>query len=249
MADANDLINPLEEEEVLTPPTEELEPEELEEVEEPNEEVEAVEEPEDEPEERPISRREQLRIQDLLSRERSEDPKPKAREDRIDYRKEFSVEDDDAQRLERDRSASEEYYYQQGLEQAKSLKFHTRLEVDAPLVAQRYGILDKNNEEQFHPAVANSLNQFYLSMVGFDKKTDTVQNPELRYSEFTDAIFELAEEIANTKTATSTRAVKDQAAKTGLRPDGSAAKKLDLNKAPQDMTDEELEAYIKANLG
>lgn len=250
MADAAPLTNPLEdEEEVLTPPQEELEPEELEEVEEPEVIEEEPEEEPEEPEERPISRREQLRIQDLLSREREETPKPRQRDNRLDYSKEFEVGDDDAQRLEADRQAEADFYYQQGLEQTKSLQFQTRLEVDAPRVESKYPILDKSNEESFHPGLANAINTFYLNTVGYDTETGAVRDPSLRYADFTDSIFELADEIAKSQTANTVQQVKQQAAKTGLRPDGSSAKRLNLNKAPQDMTDEELQAYIKANLG
>jgi hypothetical protein len=252
MADANDLINPLEEEEVLTPPTEELEPEELEEVEQTTDELEEEpleeEEPE-EPEERPISRREQLRIQDLLNRERTEEPKPRQRDNRLDYASEFQVDPDDAQRLEADRKAEAEFYYQQGLEQTKALQFQTRLEVDAPRVEAKYPILDKTNEDSFHPGLANAINTMYLQNVGYDQETGAVRDPSIRYAEFTDSIFELADEIAKSMTADTTRQVKQQAAKTGLRPDGRTARKMDLNKAPQDMTDEELQAVIKAQLG
>ena len=81
-------------------------------------------------------------------------------------------------------------------------------------------------------------------MVGLDANTGLVQNPNVRWKDFVESEFELADEIANTKVANSTRNIAQQAASTGLRPDGSQAKRLNLNKAPEQMSDEELDAII-----
>ena len=56
--------------------------------------------------------------------------------------------------------------------------------------------------------------------------------------------MELVEEIAGQKNAQTVKNVTKQAAQTGLRPDGSSAPRMNLNKAPQDMTMEELYASI-----
>ena len=60
--------------------------------------------------------------------------------------------------------------------------------------------------------------------------------------------MELADNMAGVKTQQATRNIAQQAAKTGLRPDGTSVKPLDLNKAPEDMTDEELRAATNATM-
>jgi hypothetical protein len=62
-----------------------------------------------------------------------------------------------------------------------------------------------------------------------------------------ESVVELAEEIAATKVSTTQKNLTKQVAKTALRPDGGTAKKLDLTKAPGDMTDEELDAFLTQN--
>ena len=56
--------------------------------------------------------------------------------------------------------------------------------------------------------------------------------------------MELGEVIGAKKAQTAAKNVAKQARTTGLRPDGSSAKRLDLNKAPDQMTDEELDAFL-----
>lgn len=213
---------------------------ELEETEEPEE----VEETEEE-EPKPPSRREQLRIQQVLSKlkEDREAPKPKATPDALDYEKALDADPELIAQLKADREKSNNAFYQQGIEQAKSIQFHTRLEIDAPRVEAKYPQLDKDSDK-FNPELANAINTMFLSTVGYDESTDTVKNPNLRYAPYVESIFELAGEIAGEKTAEVTKHIKSQAAKTGLRPDGSSGKKLNLNKPPEQMTDEELDAVI-----
>jgi len=61
-------------------------------------------------------------------------------------------------------------------------------------------------------------------------------------------MMELADRTAATKTQKSAKNIAKQAAQTGLRPDGSKAKRLDLSKAPEQMSDEELDAFISSKL-
>jgi hypothetical protein len=56
--------------------------------------------------------------------------------------------------------------------------------------------------------------------------------------------MELVEEIAGQKNAQSVKNIVKQAAATGLRPDGSSAKRLNLNQSEKTMTLEELYAAI-----
>lgn len=207
-----------------------------------------IEEPEDTPEEpveeeQPVSRREQLRIQQLLHKypdlqERAQ-PTPKS-----DFIENLDADPEVIQRLQQEQTRVAEESRNDGLRQAEYLNWNTSLKIDAPIVAQKYAILDKNNTEAFDPAVADALNSMYLQNVGFDPATRTVNNPNMSYVEFVEAHMELVDAIASQKNAVSVKNIARQTAATGLRPDGSSAKRLNLNQAPQDMSIEELYASI-----
>lgn len=230
----------------------EEEPQEEQPEEQPQEEQDEPEEPEEEPEEeeKPPSRREQLRIQQLLdkmsgSNEKKEAPKAKAG---LNYEDELDADEDVLERLKQDRDSYGRELYEEGLSQARSIQFHTRLELDAPRVEAKHPFLNPEDKENFHPALAKGINSWYLSTVGYDADSQTVRNADVRYAEFVDGIAELAEEIANTKVEKATTNIKRQASQTGLRPDGSKAKSLNLNKSPKEMTDEELSQALNLSL-
>lgn len=189
------------------------------------------------------SRRESLRIKDLLAQNRklkeATAPSPLG----IDYSKDLEADPEIVERLTADKKAAVEAAFNQGLERTSSIQFHTRLEVDAPRIEGKYPQLDKRSPK-FHPAVADAINTAYLSAVGYDAETDTVRNPGLRYADYVEGMFELADEIAGEKVEATATNVAKQAAQTGLRPDGSQAKRLNLNKAAEDMSDEELAAKL-----
>lgn len=215
------------------------------------------EQPEEEEERKP-SRREQLRINNLLQKygnpyERQEPQQQQRQDSGVNYREMIEADDDVYNQLDQASRQYGEQRYNQGMQEQKKeldkLRFEQRLEVDAPRVESRYPQLDKNSDE-FNPAVADSLNQMYLSTVGYDSRSGYVANPNLRYSEYIDAMFELVNEAASRQTETTRRNVTRQAARTGLRPDGSTpAATLNLNKDPSEMTDKELNAVINRNLG
>lgn len=238
--------SPLEESPSEVPEEEvgQLEPEEEELVEEQEEKQAEPEEPKaDEP--REPSRRENLRIQQLLEKmSKKEVPQMPTTSKGMDYGSELDADPDTVTRLEQDRRTYGEELYNQGLEQSKSLQFHTRLEIDAPKVESKYGILNPQDKEKFNPAVANAVNTWYLQAVGYDTQTGRVENSNIRYAEFAEGIMELADRISNQKVAKTAKNIAKQTATTGLRPDGSSAKRLNLNKSPGDMTDEELDAVI-----
>lgn len=223
----------------------ELEPENPEETPEEPEEPVVPEGEEEEPEEEPKpSRREQLRINKLLEKYGDpESPKPRKVENALDYEKELDADPETIKRLQEDRENYSKDLYQQGLEQTKSIQFHTRLEIDAPRVEAKYPQLDKNSDE-FNPVLAETVNKMYLSTAGYDLESGKVQNANIRYADYVESLFELADEMGMKKVAESRKNITKQAGSTGLRPDGSAPKRLNLNKAPQDMTDEELNAVI-----
>lgn len=206
------------------------------------------EEPEEEPkEEEPApSRRESLRIQKLIEkmRESNKTPEPPTPSG-IDYGKELDADEEVIRKLDEDRRMASDMAFSQGLERSKSIQFHTRLEIDAPIVKGKYPELDDRNKEKFDPGLADAINSMYLDSVGFDAKTDTVRNSSVRYADYVDSIFELGDRIATGRVEKSVKNVAKQASKAGIRPDGSSSKRLDLNKPISQMTNEELDAYGK----
>jgi hypothetical protein len=256
-----------EEEEQQSPPEPETQEETSEESEAPSEEEQTEEAPEEaaeteeppqqeeEPEEKPPSRREQLRVQQLLKKygpppQRQQQQTPQqAEQAKIDYRQMIDADDETIQALEQQAQQYGQGQYQQGqnqaLQQVQTSEWRTLLHVDAPQVESKYGFLNPQNKEEFHPALADAINESYKNMVGFDERTGLVSNPNVRYSEFVESYMELASELAGEMNRKTTQNITRQAAQTGLRPDGSSVKRMDLNKAPEDMTDEELNAYIE----
>lgn len=192
------------------------------------------------------SRREQARIRDLLEKygDPTEKPADKPTASGMDYEKELDADPAIVKKLEEDRQAASDASYNRGLDQMNSVQFLTRLEIDAPRVEAKYPQLDKNSPD-FKPEAATDVNLLFLRLAGYDPQTKGVKHPEFRYTDFADTIFGLANDLADTKVEKQVKEVKKQAAQTGLRPDGSKTKALDLTKAPQDMTDEELDEYLK----
>lgn len=131
----------------------------------------------------------------------------------------------------------------QNVDPIESLRWEMKLENDTPRVLAKYEQLNPESEK-FDPIVSDALNMEYLNIVGYDPATKSVQNSTISYSEYVDARFELANLLAKEQVQTSTKNVVKQAATTGLRPDGSQSKRLNLNQRPEDMTDEELDAVI-----
>ena len=225
------------------------------EIETPVEEVEtapAEEETTVEETEKPPSRREQLRIQTLLQKygppperpSQQQAPYQQTRSDALDYGTALDADPEVIKQLEADRNATSQMSYNEGLKRAEFLDWKTSLKIDAPNIEKKYPILDPNDKENFHPVVADAMNTWYLKMSGYDPNNQTVANNGISYADFVEANMELVEEIAGQKNAQTVKNVTKQAAQTGLRPDGSSAPRMNLNKAPQDMTMEELYASI-----
>lgn len=239
-------------------PEETPEQQEEQQVEETPETPEGGEEPE-EPQ-RPISRREQLRVNDLLNKygKPSDKPlqKPRTQDKHpgMDYQNELEADPELVQKLEQDRQLVSDAAYQEGLNHAVVREWSRDLKFEAPVVSQEFPFLNPKDTENFNPAAANAMNQKYLNMVGYDPGDpakgipESVRHPDISYREFVESEMEFAEEIANQKIASTQKNIAQQAATTGLRPDGSAAKKLNLNKAPEQMSDEELDAVIAQGL-
>jgi hypothetical protein len=214
-----------------------------EEVVESDEQEEEEEEEESEEEERKPSRRESLRIQQLVSKLKSKGVETNHLPEGLNYKDTLEADDETISKLEDDRKKYGDTRYSDGVKQAESIKFHTRLEIDAPQVASKYEILNKESSK-FNPVVADALNTWYLQSAGYDEKTGNVTTSDIRYKDFIDGIMELSEEIANEKVVVAKKNIAKQAAKTGLRPTGGTAKRLNLNQDPGSMTNEELDAFL-----
>jgi len=213
-----------------------------------------AEESEPEPEEAPApSRREQLRVQQLLKKYGQPKEAP-LQANGPNFRDQINADEEVYKTLEESTTEYGRQQYSQGLEQAKYYKWETLLQVDDPQVRTKYAQLDPSDKEKFHPALADAMNQKYLRFVGYNPGdpergiAPTVQRPDIRYLDFVEAEFEFADELAAERQERTTKNIAQQAAQTGLRPDGSQAKSLNLNKAPQDMTEEELNAVISQSL-
>lgn len=248
--------------EVVEPEVQETE--EVTEEAEPTQEVEEEEAPEPTQEDEELSPRakkrlESLKIQQLIQQMKTQTPtQPKSEEPLatgMDYSSALDADPDIISKLESDRTqygqAEREVGRSEALEQVKFIQFNTRLDIDAPRIESKYPVLDKSSD-QFNPAVANALNSMYLSAVGFEAGDETkpakVQNSNLRYADYIEGLMELADEVASEKNSQTVKNVAKQAAATGLRPDGSKAKSLDLSKDARDMSDDELKAIIARNL-
>lgn len=205
-----------------------------------------VEETTEEEEQPKPSRRETLRVQQLLQKMKQEpsQPKPLEQPQGVNYRDTIEADEEVYKQLEAQSQAYGQQAYSEGLKKAEFLDWRTSLKIDAPQVESKYQFLNPKDKENFHPAVADSLNNWYLGMSGYDANTETVSNPQVGYGEFVEGVMELAEEIANAKVSRTKQNIAKQAATTGLRPDGSQAKRLNLNKAPEDMSDDELDAVL-----
>lgn len=205
----------------------------------PQEEVAEEEQPEEKPEEpaeEPPSRREQYRIQQLLAKygppTSQNRPDPKG----LDYEQTLDADPEVIKQLEADRQRVAEREYSRGIEEVRASEFRTNIRLDYPLV--------KDKLEKLDPVDVESLDREYLYTVGFNPETGSVRNNTIGYAEFVEARIEQAERLASRMNAETVRNVAKQAASTGLRPDGSSARNLNLNRDPKDMTLEELYASI-----
>lgn len=198
---------------------------------------------EEAPEEQPPSRREQKRVRDLLAKYPDLNNEPsQPRQDRLDYSA-LEADPELIKQLEDDRQREGQTQYNAGLEQAKSIQYLTRLEIDAPKIESKYPKLNPDSPS-FDAEAADDINSLYLELTGYDAKTGRVANPNLRYSDFVEVQMALSERLAAQKVQASVKNITKQAATTGLRPDGSSANRMNLNKDPQDMTTEELYAVL-----
>lgn len=215
-----------------------------------NVEEEAIEEKEEQPQ---PSRREQLRVQQLLAKygpPKEKAPSQPNNSGALNYETALEADPEVIKQLEADRQAYSDHAYQQGLQQGLTREWRRDLKYEAPLVEKEYPFLNPKDTENFKPAAADAMNVKYLNFVGYDPGDpqngipESVRIHDLSYKEFVDSEMEFVNELASQKAAESVKNITKQAAQTGLRPDGSAAK-MNLNKPAHEMTDEELEAKLK----
>lgn len=228
-------------------PTEEVEEEQQEqegdaEGEEPDEQTE--DEPEPKVSRRAEKRMEELKIRGLIANLKQQ-AQPLLGPQVPDYGDQLDADPEVLQQLQQSAQQYGQATYNQGLEQAKSIQFETRVEIDYPKVVNKYPQLNPEDRENFNPAVTAAIDEWYLTTTGYNKETGTVQNPNVRYSDFVDGFMELVDAAAGEKVQRSTKNIAKQSAMTGLRPDGSSAKRLNLNQDPSQMNDEELAAFGK----
>lgn len=175
--------------------------------------------------------------------QQQQQPKPGG----VDYQKMIDADPEVYAQLNQVTQSYGQEQFNAGLSAAENVRFHTRLEIDAPRIESKYPQFDKDSPE-FNPGLASAVNEWYLATVGYDPQTDSVRNAGVRYANFVEGIMELADAMAGAKTTRTTENIARQAANAGLRPDGSSAKPLNLNKAPQDMSNDELNAAITASM-
>lgn len=209
--------------------------------------------PEEEPEQKKPSRRESLRIQQLISKFKQQSPQQPSPPEGLDYEKELDADPEVINKLKADRDSAAQSSYTQGLDQAKYLQWDTLLKMDAPNVESKYKFLNPRDKENFDKVRADAMNSLYLQATGYDDGdpdkgiAPSVQNPNIRYADFVEAQMEFAEALMAEQQQRSAKNIATQAANTGLRPDGGSAKPLDLSKHPKDMTDAELKAAVESD--
>lgn len=201
------------------------------------------ENPEAEKSSPPSSPRRDKRIKELLDRLHEKDEPSPEKKTGLNYRDALDADDDTIKQLEQDREAYGKGLFEEGLQRANSMQFHTRLEIDVPKIEAKYPQLDPRSAG-FDADTLDEINQMYLHLSGYDGATGNVKTANLRYADFVDYQMNLADRIASKRSAESSRNIARQASQTAIRPNGSSAKALDLNKAPEQMTDEELDAVI-----
>lgn len=222
--------------------------------EEEEEQPKADEESEEEaPEEPKPSRREQLRINQLLAKygdpaERKPRQKPESKPD--DYIKSLDADPEVIEQLEKNRQIASDEAYLEGLRQSEVKEWKRDLKYEAPSVEKDFPFLNPKDEANFKPAAAQAMNQKYLRFIGYQPGDpekgipESILFPDVSYREFVEGEMEFVDELASQKAAETTKNIAKQAATTGLRPDGSSAKRLNLNQSEKDMTLEELYAAI-----
>ena len=211
-------------------------------------------------EERPPSRRESKRIQQLIAKMQNQQqdsnnlPLPTTDNNSSNNNQKQRIIDEGEYDLDEINQMAGNYaneMYQRGLSQAQQLQnanmFSTRLEIDTPQVMSKHTFLDPKAND-FNPSVADMVNRMYLNLVGFNPSNGTVANPNIRYSEFVDGYMESVDVLASQNRAESSQNIAKQVANSGMRPSGVANTEYQGNN-PKKMSDKQLDEIIKDSLG
>lgn len=144
-----------------------------------------------------------------------------------------------------------EQRYAEGIKQASdNTMFMTRLEIDAPKVESKYEQLNPNSDK-FDPGIADYTTQLFYKTVGMKAKADgtfTVENTNIRYSEFIDGMMDAVDALASSRQADSKVNLAKQAAQTGVRPN-AVTKNVYQGDDPKKMTIEQLRTKVNQGLG
>lgn len=207
---------------------------------------------EEDEEERPVSKRENKRINQLLERLKSKEESGEGltKAEKAERKRIIDEGDYDLDEINDMAGKYGDSRYEEGLRTAQqqvqnALTFNTRLELDVPKVASKYDFLDQDSDN-FDPGRATFINEMYLRTVGFDQRSGTVKNTDIRYHEFVDGIMELVDVQASAKESSTRKNFAKQAAKTGVRPAGVS--KPYNGDDPSKMTTEQLNAAIASSL-
>ena len=213
---------------------------------------EAVEETKEEAKAEPEqpSRRESLRIQQIIEKAKQGAYAPKEETPAgLNYGEELDAAPEVIEKLEADRKAAVDIGVNNVLSQTRTDNWKMSLKIDTPIVNAKYPQLDSKSPE-FDAATTDAINARYLHLVGYDPRADVVANPNIDYADYVEAEMELIERVAGRKAQESSKNIAKQSANTGLRPDGSAAKPLNIdpNRDPSEMSTEELNAMISRTM-
>jgi hypothetical protein len=230
----------------------------VEKAEEANNQVDETPESENSEGERPPSRRETKRIQQLIAKMQNQSnnsnlPSPNTNNDPSIARKQRIIDEGEYDLDEINQMAGNyaNEMYQKGLSQAQQLQnanmFSTRLEIDTPQVMSKHTFLDPSAND-FNPSVADMVNRMYLNLVGFNPNTGTVSNPNIRYGEFVDGYMDTVDMLSSQNRAESSKNIAKQVANSGVRPNGVADTEYQGNN-PKKMSDKQLDDIIKESFG
>lgn len=160
----------------------------------------------------------------------------------------------DVEQLEGDRKNYGESKFAQGVEQQRFYdqqeRYYDRIEIDSDYVANRYPFLDEESDE-FDPELNGAINEAFFEAAGYDEKSKTFRNTEVRYKPFVQRYVKAFEKFAASRNAESANNLASQRGRTGVRPSGGGRKGNAVYDGmnPADMTDEQLDAMIARGLG
>jgi len=132
------------------------------------------------------------------------------------------LEEDRQKVADNSRSEGREQGYRQGTTRATLENFETKLDIDKDRVAAKWDSLDPD-AEGYNPKLEQYLVTQYIAFAGVEKDAKgniSITRPNIRFRDFVDAEMQNMEDYASTRNQQSTNNVRQQAARTGVRPGG-----------------------------